>query len=235
MQSWGTQSRFTNRDTGLEPSKSGVIGLLCAAMGIPRDNQPRLEELSALKMGVRVDREGTMKRDFHTAGGWHLRRDKGYGVPTAADAKSRRTVTSERFYLSDACFLVGLLGEVNLLAEIHGALRKPVWQLYLGRKSFVPGLPVWLQDGLRTDTTDLEDALRNYPYLCRTTPWSEQGQRLRLELEVPYGQGERVKQDWPISFQNGSRRFGLRHVVTRFVDLESLPPAEKEELCTCLA
>ena len=38
MQSWGTQSRFSNRDTDLEPSKSGVIGLLCAAMGIPRDD-----------------------------------------------------------------------------------------------------------------------------------------------------------------------------------------------------
>ena len=32
MQAWGTQSRFTVRDTGLEPSKSGVIGLLCAAL-----------------------------------------------------------------------------------------------------------------------------------------------------------------------------------------------------------
>jgi CRISPR system Cascade subunit CasD len=28
MQAWGTQSRFVNRDTELEPSKSGVIGLL---------------------------------------------------------------------------------------------------------------------------------------------------------------------------------------------------------------
>ena len=37
MQSWGTQSRFGHRDTGTEPSKSGVIGLLCAALGWPRD------------------------------------------------------------------------------------------------------------------------------------------------------------------------------------------------------
>ena len=36
MQSWGTRSRFGNRDTGLEPSRSGVIGLLCAALGRPR-------------------------------------------------------------------------------------------------------------------------------------------------------------------------------------------------------
>ena len=32
LQSWGIQSRYARRDTGLEPSKSGVIGLLCAAV-----------------------------------------------------------------------------------------------------------------------------------------------------------------------------------------------------------
>ena len=39
MQSWGTTSRFDQRDTGKEPSKSGVVGLLAAAMG--RSQQPR--------------------------------------------------------------------------------------------------------------------------------------------------------------------------------------------------
>lgn len=38
MQSWGTTSRFDQRDTGKDPSKSGVIGLLAAAMGIDREN-----------------------------------------------------------------------------------------------------------------------------------------------------------------------------------------------------
>ena len=37
MQSWGVSSRFSIRDTGKEPSKSGVIGLFCAALGISRD------------------------------------------------------------------------------------------------------------------------------------------------------------------------------------------------------
>jgi len=38
MQSWGTTSRFDQRDTGKEPSKSGVIGLVAAALGIDREN-----------------------------------------------------------------------------------------------------------------------------------------------------------------------------------------------------
>jgi len=39
MQSWGTRSRFDHRDTEREPSKSGVIGLVCAAIGRDR-NEP---------------------------------------------------------------------------------------------------------------------------------------------------------------------------------------------------
>ena len=33
MQSWGSQSRFSHRDTEREPTKSGVVGLLSAALG----------------------------------------------------------------------------------------------------------------------------------------------------------------------------------------------------------
>ena len=56
MMSWGDHSRFTIRDTRREPTKSAVIGLLCAALGRPR-LEP-VDDLAALKMGVRIDREG---------------------------------------------------------------------------------------------------------------------------------------------------------------------------------
>jgi len=32
LQSWGFASRFQRRTTGLHPTKSGVVGLLCAAL-----------------------------------------------------------------------------------------------------------------------------------------------------------------------------------------------------------
>src|ERR1019366_10448139 len=84
MQSWGLDSRFDDlRDTGLEPSKSGVLGLVCAALGKPGDDQPgywpSLAELVSLRMGVRVLREGTLRVDFQTAGGGEFGR-KSYGV-----------------------------------------------------------------------------------------------------------------------------------------------------------
>jgi len=225
MQSWGTQSRFTNRDTGLEPSKSGVIGMLCAARGIPRDDTASLARLANLKMGVRVDREGTMKRDYHTA----------LNVAKAGGG-IKDCEPSQRYYLSDACFLVGLSGDLGLLTELASAVKKPVWQLYLGRKSFLPGLPVWLPDGLEPGKSDLEEALSDYPYLCAEKPWDDPERKLRLEIEVPYGQGDRVKQDQPLSFENGRRRFALRHVITRLIARNALPAAVgKEELCTFLA
>jgi CRISPR system Cascade subunit CasD len=62
MQSWGTTSRFDERDSQLEPSKSGVLGLVCAALG--RDRSEPVDDLACLRMGVRVDREGLLMRDF---------------------------------------------------------------------------------------------------------------------------------------------------------------------------
>ena len=65
IQSWGNDSRFEVRRTGKEPTKSGVIGLLAAALG--RSRADSLDDLCSLRFGVRVDQEGQLLRDFHTA------------------------------------------------------------------------------------------------------------------------------------------------------------------------
>ena len=54
------------------------------------------------------------------------------------------TVVSPRHYLADADFLVGLEGPLPLLRHIEHGLQDPVWPLSLGRKSYVPTLPVTL-------------------------------------------------------------------------------------------
>ena len=89
MQSWGTDSKFDVRRTQREPSKSGVIGLIAAALGIPRQDQEILHTLASLRFGIRVDREGTMIRDYHTA---HPEKGSPY--------------VTHRYYLSDAIFAV---------------------------------------------------------------------------------------------------------------------------------
>ncbi len=65
LQSWGVASKFDTRDTAREPTKSGVIGLLAAALG--RSRTESLDDLKELRFGVRIDQPGTFLRDFHTA------------------------------------------------------------------------------------------------------------------------------------------------------------------------
>jgi CRISPR system Cascade subunit CasD len=210
MQSWGVQSRFTVRDTGLEPSKSGVTGLLCAALGRPRDAD--VGDLAGLRFGARVDQEGTMACDYHTAQGI-----------LKADGGIKDTEVSHRYYLSDACFLAGLAGDdLDLLTRLHAALRDPVWPLYLGRKAFVPGAPIWLADGLRPGE-DLETALRAYPYLGSSA--GKRPQQMRLVIEDP--NGAEVRPDQPLSF--AERRFAPRRVRTLFIPT----PPDRKEVTAC--
>lgn len=200
MQSWGTQSRFVHRDAGREPSKSGVIGLVCAALGRPR-HEP-VDDLAALKMGVRVDREGVMSRDYHTA------RDcvRADGTP------NKDAVISERFYLADAAFLVGLEGDPRLhmlMTQARAALQNPRWQIYLGRKSFLPTEPLVFENSLRT--LSLREALRTVALKPPTR--GRQRDRVRLVLEVDYGAaGAEIRQDQPLGAAFRDRRFGLRYV-----------------------
>jgi CRISPR system Cascade subunit CasD len=212
MQSWGVQSRFTVRDTGLEPSKSGVIGLLCAALG--RKRIEPVADLAALRMGVRADQEGTVARDFHTAGKEGILRASGR-------VERRALVVSNRYYLTDARFLVGFeADDLPLLRGLHAALRDPHWPLYLGRKAFVPGEPVWLADGLKPKT-ELESALRAYPWLGNDRRQWETLERVRVVWEDP--DGSEVRPDQPLSF--AERRFAPRRVSTGFTDR---PPFKEE-------
>ena len=63
LQAWGINSKFDIRKTEREPSKSGVVGLLAAALGRRRDES--LDDLAALKFGIRSDKEGELLKDFH--------------------------------------------------------------------------------------------------------------------------------------------------------------------------
>jgi len=224
LQAWGTQSHFTNRDTGREPSKSGVIGLLCAALG--RGRSASLDDLAPLHMGVRVDQEGVVRRDFHTAG--MGRTNNEVNVYTVGGSMKHDLVVSDRFYLADARFLVGLEGEADLLAALHEALQRPKWFLFLGRKSCVPAERVWLPDGLQD--MRLIDALTTYPWLPdlaftpdpRRRTASMRPAQLRLVIEDSEGVAapdatvqQAVRADQPISFS--PRRFLPRRTRTIFV------------------
>lgn len=201
MQAWGFRSRFDNRDTGLEPTRSGVIGLLCAGLGWGREAD--LQPFETLKIGVRVDHPGRVSLDYHTAQNiWR-------------DGPDAGTVVSSRYYLADARFLVGVQSEDSgWLESLEGALRNPQWPLFLGRKSFVPGLPVHLSEsGLRQG--DCESVLRAekwHPFTRREKAAAVQTPpSLRLVLEGDVSGGI-AKNDVPRDFLR--RSYGVRYVRT---------------------
>jgi CRISPR system Cascade subunit CasD len=220
MQSWGIESRFDERDTGLEPSKSGVLGLICAAFGKPRDDRPgpwpALGDLAALKMGVRVLREGALRTDYQTAGGGDFAGQK-YGVRRASGGLGG-TVVSPRHYLSDADFLVGLEGQLPLLHRIEQALSDPVWPLSLGRKSYVPTLPLTFLEGGSLRQAELSDALTSFPAPSTQNSKKPAGTvRQRLVLESPLEAAEERRQDVPLSFL--TRTFVARGVRTTWMEV----------------
>ncbi len=200
LQSWGTYSRFTERDTAREPSKSGVIGLLCSALGRPRTAD--VSDLAALRMAVRVEREGFLANDFHTV----------QNVPKASGA-TPDTVVSNRYYLADGCFQVFLEGDNDLLLEISNALSKPRWALFLGRKSFIPSAPILVERRLQTGA--LNDVVRISEWLGRTHERENDNDRLRTVLECGRGEGE-PRLDVPVSFSE--RKFTMRYVKQGWVD-----------------
>lgn len=120
LQAWGADSKFETRKTAREPTKSGVIGLLAAALGLRRDETEPLTRLAQLRFGVRVEREGQLLVDFHMA----------------RNEEKDRSYVTYRHYLEDAVFLVGLESEdPALLQELAEALTHPVFPLYLGRRA----------------------------------------------------------------------------------------------------
>lgn len=216
MQAWGIQSRFEVRDTGTEPSKSGVIGLVCAALGIDRA-EPIPEGIRSLRMGVRVDREGQMRRDYQTAVRWKIDRR------TKARSEGGTTL-SDRYYLADASFLVGLEGEDrDLLARIADAVDRPYWPLCLGRRACPPSRPIRVPDGLKEGR--LEAVLAQAPWeddkggKGEDMRGARRPEHLRTVIEIREAANEGLvllrRPDQPVSFL--PRHFAMRDVVVHHI------------------
>ena len=162
MMSWGTSSRFNQRETEAYPSKSALVGMIAAAMGIDKhspDEAVEIAKLTALRLTVvRLDRQqGRLPQrlsDFHTVGGGYPDTPAGkMNVPPLAEKKrsgklkwkspAERTVITRRTYLTDAAFITILTGENEaLLAQIQSALLDPVWGVWFGRKTCIPASPL---------------------------------------------------------------------------------------------
>ncbi|MCW5982842.1 MAG: type I-E CRISPR-associated protein Cas5/CasD [Bryobacteraceae bacterium] len=230
LQSWGFASRFERRTTGLHPTKSGVIGLICAAMGLAKgsgEERQILPRLAASKMMTiaipRPAQTGPRSlsvlrlEDYHTV----------LGTRRASGKMNQDAVVTRREYLLDARFAAILEGPRPILERAMAALSDPVWGVWLGRKSCIPAEPI----GRGLFETRAE-ALRNLIGDRRVEEFT-------AVAEVSdFAEGTDSLSDQPESFGDGRssgldrRRFAMRRVAvkpaTRQSSIGSTPlPAEE--------
>lgn len=228
MQSWGFSSRFQRRTTGLHPTKSGVIGMLCAALGLDKGSPQEAEilpRLAALRMKSLVMPRWTTSRwtgkktelsvrrleDFHTVGAAYSENDPWQKQMMIHNAKpgSKRGIRkiegkynpdiTHRQYLLDVRFGVILSGNPALLSELAEALQNPVWGIWFGRKSCIPAAPVF-----RKLAATEEEAIAT---LTEGRPLSA---FTRMSEADEFTAGTDTLTDLPVSF--GERRFTVRRV-----------------------
>ena len=170
MQSWGTDSHFETRHTDLYPSKSAVIGLIGAALGIRRDDKSIC--------------------DFD------------------------RTYVTERYYLEDAVFVVAISHEDdNFIEKIYEALKRPYFQMFLGRRS----IPVLADFILGNFDGDIRTALEKCEWQAKDY-YKKRYNTSQKSLDIYCDKGvfdnadrEILRQDKVISFSNKNRQFSFRY------------------------
>ena len=192
LQAWGSSSKFDIRTTEREPTKSGVIGMIASALGIQRNAEnadDELKKLNEMRFGVRVEKEGKLIKDFHM-------------VRKIENRKMTASYITDRYYLSDAVFLVAIESDdTELLKKIESALQRPVYPLFLGRRSCPPTLPVvygmW--------DSELTEILRNEPPLIQDS----KNKSARRIVYDTLSDGTVVR-DCPVSFSQLHRQYGFR-------------------------
>lgn len=201
LQSWGFDSQYSRRNTGLMPTKSGVAGMCCAALGYPRGSgleHKFLSKFNAIKMTV-IAIPRNVKNEFLP-----VRRLQDYHTvqnTKTADGKIKDCHITYRQYLSDAAFGVILEGDPALLGEIAAALVNPRWGIWLGRKTCIPSAPIFA--GLKKNQDEAIGILIGEKPLEAFT---------RQEEVDFFADGSDSLPDTPLTFDIENRAFAPRRV-----------------------
>lgn len=165
LAAWGDIAVGEYRPSFAHPAKSAIIGLLAAALGIRRDEEDRQKSLAeSCSFAVKVDSMGVLLRDYHTTqvpstmkGVVH------YSRRSELALENLNTILSSRDYRCDAAYTAAITianGSPYTTQQLASALAKPVFTLYLGRKSCPLAMP--LQPQVVRSAT-LRDALESLP------------------------------------------------------------------------
>lgn len=177
MASWGEAAVGGDRPTALHPSRSAVLGLVAATLGIRRDEADKLEQLYAgLGVAIKSYTDGELARDYHTAQApsqerkrrFHTRRDE-LDMPR----HKLNTILSSRDYRTNGYWVVALWLRAESphgLESLAQALTRPRFSLYLGRKSCPLAAPMM---PTRVSGT-LKEALDWFFPPLSDDPWEQQ-------------------------------------------------------------
>ncbi len=207
MQSWGFNSEYTYRNSGLFPTKSAVLGLCCAAKGLARGTEEEkcfLESVSdSLMTAIALPRSQSsgdktwqvnVRRieDFHTV-------EK---TKTAAGKMSKHAVMTYRQYLCDADFIILLQIKENVANDLKKDLLDPCWGIWLGRKTCIPSAPVFA--GVFNTVNEVSNTLLDGKELDVFT----------YQKEVSsFSEGADTLMDVPLDYAIDKRERGQRRVV----------------------
>ncbi|MFI6869232.1 type I-E CRISPR-associated protein Cas5/CasD [Nocardia sp. NPDC050406] len=219
LQSWGTRSHWNFRDTLIYPTRSGLVGLVAAAMGHPR-HEP-LTRYTSLEFTIRIDRPGQVLVDYHTVGGGRPREQTPARAGGGHRAEGAGTIVSHRHYLTDAAFTVAITSpDEELITDIESALSAPTFGPHLGRRSCPPAGPLVLG---RVDDP-ATDLCRSVP-IARERPRDTDSVLVEIVAENPRGTDEAARSHTnttqPISFGE-SRAY---HPHTTWHTRHSMPAA----------
>lgn len=212
LQSWGFDSQYNRRNTGLMPTRSAIAGMCCAALGLHRgseEEQHFLENFGTIRMTtIAIPRlndqqqELAVRRlqDYHTV--QNTRRASG-GMNTDC-------VLTNRMYLTDSSFGVILEGNEKILSEIAAAFANPRWGIWLGRKTCIPTAPILAK---RVSAAPIEalfvDRTEALSLLIGANPIKS---FTRQEEVESFADGRDSLPDVPISFALEKREFTPRRV-----------------------
>lgn len=155
-QSWaGPRATGNHVNTAEVPTRSGITGLIAAALGAPRGQWP--EWLEDLEIEVRVDNPGRIEKDFQTINPrpeaqrfveriWKASGLKGNAPASFTPDAQKGTSIVRRTYLAGAEFIVRL-GHPEHVGALAAAFAAPGFSPYLGRKAFAPAFPLLLGVG----------------------------------------------------------------------------------------
>lgn len=213
LQAWGADSRFGRRDTLNFPTKSGVLGLLCSALGAGGEQRELLREMAPLTQtalafrktteldeGTRIARDAEpLLRDFHMVGSAYDEKDPWQDLMIPKKSNGERAVgggtkITYRNYLQDSVFAAVVEVPGARAESFAKALAMPCWDLFLGRKCCAPTDIIFRGSyDTREDALLAAVAIAEEKHLIeafRVVDGEEEGEALTLN-DVPVQFGER--------------------------------------------